>query len=70
MDIMKKRKIVVLIISDSRTKGSESKQIDNSFVYTLSGRNTHADHADHVVGFMVDEQHRQVIVVFRSIRTP
>ena len=31
VDIMKKRKIAVLGISDSRTKGSGSKQIDNNF---------------------------------------
>ena len=50
---MKKRTIAVLGISDSRTKGSGSKQIDNNFVYTWSGRDIHADH---VIGFIVYEQ--------------
>ena len=59
VEIMKKRKIAVLGISDSRTKGSGSKQIDSNFVYTWSGRDTRADHG---VGFIVDEQHRQAIV--------
>ena len=36
VEIMKKRKIAVLGISDSRTKGSGSKQIDSNFVYTWS----------------------------------
>ncbi len=52
VEIMKKRKIAVLGISDSRTKGSGSKQIDSNFVYTWRGRDTHADHG---VGFVVDE---------------
>ncbi len=59
VEIMKKRKIAVLGISDSRTKGSGSKQIDSNFVYTWSGRDTRADHG---VGFIVDEQHRQAIM--------
>ena len=64
VEIMKKRKIAVLGISDSRTKGSGSKQIDSNFVYTWSGRDTHADHG---VGFIVDEQHSQAIVEIRPI---
>ena len=48
--------IAVLGISDSRTKGSGSKQIGSSFVYTWSGGDTHADHG---VVFIVDEQHSQ-----------
>ena len=56
---MKKRTFAELGISDSRTKGSGSTQIDSNFVYTWSGRDTHADHG---VGFMVDEQHSQAIV--------
>ena len=64
VEIMKKRKIAVLGISDSRTKGSGSKQIDINFVYTWSGRDTHADHG---VGFIVDEQHSQAIVEIRPI---
>ena len=59
-----KRKIAVLGISDSRTKGSGSKQIDSNFVYTWSGRDTHAGHG---VGFIVDEQHSQTIVEIRPI---
>ena len=50
VEIMKKRKIAVLGMSDSRTKGSGSKQIDSNFVYTWSGRDTHADHG---IGFIV-----------------
>ncbi len=64
VEIMKKRTIAVLGISDSRTKGSGSKQIDSNFVYTWSGRDTHADHG---VGFIVDEQHSQAIVEIRPI---
>ena len=64
VEIMKKRKIAVLRISDSRTKGFGSKQIDSNFVYTWSGRDTHADHG---VGFIVDEQHSQAIVEIRPI---
>ena len=64
VEITKKRKIAVLGISDSRTKGSGSKQIDSNFVYTWSGRDTHADHE---VGFIVDEQHSQAIVEIRPI---
>ena len=64
VEIMKKRKIAVLGISDSRTKGFGSKQINSNFVYTWSGRDTHADH---VVGFIVDEQHSQAIVEIRPI---
>ncbi len=64
VEIMKKRKIAVLGVSDSRTKGSGSKQIDSKFVYTWSGRDTHADHG---VGFIVDEQHSQAIVEIRPI---
>ena len=44
VDIMKKRKIAVLGISDSIRKRSGSTQIDSNFVYTWSGRDTHADH--------------------------
>ena len=64
VEIMKKRKIAVLGISDSRMKGSGSKQIDSNFLYTWSGRDTHADHE---VGFIVDEQHSQAIVEIRPI---
>ena len=56
--------IAVLGISDSRTKGSGSKQIGSSFVYTWSGRDTHADHG---VVFIVDEQHSEYIVEIRPI---
>ena len=49
----------MLGISDSRTKGSGSKQIERNFVYTWSGRDTHADNG---VGFMVDEQHSHIKV--------
>ena len=59
VEIMKNRKIAVLGISDSRKKGSGSKQIDSNFVYTWSGRYTNADHG---VCFIVDEQHSQAIV--------
>ncbi len=34
VEIRKKRKIAVLGISDSRTKGFGSKDIDSNFVYT------------------------------------
>ena len=54
----------MLGISESRTKGSGSKQIDSNFVYTWSGRDTHADRG---VGFIVDEQHSQAIVEIRPI---
>ena len=54
----------MLGISESRTKGSGSKQIDSNFVYTWSGRDTHADHG---VGLIVDEQHSQAIVEIRPI---
>ena len=64
VEIMKKRKIAVLGISERRTKGSGSKQINSNFVYTWSGRDTHADHG---VGFIVDEQHSQTIVEIRPI---
>ena len=64
VEIMKKRKIAVLGMSDSRTKGSRSKQIDSNFVYTWSGRDTHSDHG---VGFIVDEEHSQAIVEIRPI---
>ena len=47
VETMKKRKSAVLRISHSRTKGSGSKQIDSNFVYTWSGRDTHADHGVH-----------------------
>ena len=40
------------------------KKIDSNFVYTWSGRDTHADHG---VGFIVDEQHSQAIVEIRPI---
>ena len=40
VEIMKKRKISVLGISNSRTKGSGSKHIDSKFVYTWSGGHT------------------------------
>ena len=63
-DIMKKRKISALGISESRTKGSGSKQIDSNFVYTWSGRDTHADNG---VDFIVDELHSQAIVEIRPI---
>ena len=59
MEITKKMQIAVLGISDIRTKGSGSRQIDSNFVYTLSGRDTNADHG---VGVIVDEQHSQAIV--------
>ena len=59
VEIMKKRKIAVLGISDSKTKGSGSKQIDINFVYTWSERGTHADNGS---GFILDEQHSQAIV--------
>ena len=61
---MKKRTIAVLGMSYSRTKGSGSKQIDSNCVYTWSGRDKHADHG---VGFIVDEQHSQAIVEIRPI---
>ena len=64
VEIMKKMKIAVLGISDSSTKGSGSIQIDSNFVYTWSGRDTHADHG---VGFIVDEQHSQAIMEIRPI---
>ena len=64
VEIMKKRKISVLGISDSRTKGSGSKHADSNFVCTWSGRDTHADHG---VGFIDDEQHGQTIVEIRQI---
>ena len=64
VEIMKKRKIAVLGISDRRTKWSGSKQIDSNFVYTWSGRDTHADHG---VDIIVDEQHIQAIVEIRPI---
>ena len=64
VEIRKKRKIAVLGISDSRTKGSGSKHIDSNCVYTWSGRDTHADHG---AGFIVDEQHSQAIVEIRPI---
>ena len=43
-----------------KTKGSGSKQIDNNFVYTWNGRDTHADHG---TGFLVDKQHSQAILL-------
>ena len=55
----------MLGMSDSRTKWSGSKQNDSNFVYKWSGRDTHADHG---VGFIVDEQHSQSIVEIIPIK--
>ena len=54
----------MLVISDSRTKGPGSTQIDNNSVYTWNGRDTHANRR---VGFIVDEQHSQAVVEIRPI---
>ena len=53
-----------LEMSDNITKWSGSKSIDNKFVYTCSGRNPHADHG---VGFIVDDKHSQAIVEIRPM---
>ena len=58
VEIMKKRKIAVLGISDSRTKG---------LVATLCIHGVEDTHADHGVGVIVDEQHSQATVEIRPI---
>ena len=55
---------IFLGISDNITKWSGSKSIDNKFVYTCIGRNPHADHG---VGFIVDDKHSQAIVEIRPM---